>query len=73
MKTELKLRTNKHSFEFLEAYGKLFGCDAEWAAMCILREGIVKLVDNEFLSKAQKEMSIGRKITNSTDGSPDAN
>lgn len=62
MKKELTLRINKEFFEFLEAYGNLFGCDAGWAAMSIMRESIEKNISNEFLSKAHREMSLAKRI-----------
>jgi hypothetical protein len=53
---------NTAQLEYLEAYGKVFGYDAEWAAMQFVTEGILDRIDSDMLAKARAAFDSAKKI-----------
>lgn len=61
----MNLKLNNQQMQYLAAYGKLWGYDAEWAAMHFLMHGMLAAIDRESLTKTRDSFALARQITKS--------
>jgi hypothetical protein len=59
---KLTLTLNSAQNEYLQAYGTLFGYDAEWAAMQFITAGIHDGIGSGMLEKARTAFDGAKKI-----------
>jgi hypothetical protein len=61
----MRLKLTKGQREYLEAYGNLWGYNAEWAAMHFLIEAICRSIDKDALRNTRDSFALARQINQS--------